>query len=159
MRGWFNQKKRHQLAAKGVSTKQQSLGQSNLTANKHRVSDSIQNDMHSLDRYLRYAAKSEHPESVRMHLQNARANYEKLAGKIQNYKQKYGELPWWTSQTWQGKEDFAGRGKGKIWRVMNQLNDAPPNQLRSKQKALFDAIKTPREQSMRLQPNGGRYPV
>jgi len=155
MRGWFKYKKQHALAAKGISTKKQSLGQSNRTANKHRVSDSIQNDMHSIDRMLRHATSAQHPETVRQNLLEARTYYEKLSEKIKNYKQKYGDLPWWVSQTWHGKEDFVGNHKGRVWKLMNQLSDAPPNQLRNRQKALFDAIKTPREQSIPLRPVGG----
>ena len=153
--GWFKYKKEHGLAAKGIPTKKQSLGQSNRTANKNRVSDSIQNDMHAIDYAIRRATNSQHPETVRKNLQDARNYYEKLSEKVKNYKQKYGELPWWVSQTWHGKEDFVGRNKGQVWKLMNQLNDASPNQLRTCQKALFDAIKTPREQPMSHMPAGG----
>jgi hypothetical protein len=146
-KGWWSESPRHAQARKGIKTakKDITLGTANQTAVKERVSDSIQNDMHSLDKHLRLAATSEHPETIRQHLIDAKAIYHRLSEKVMAHRQKYGELPWWVSQTWHGHEDFTSVGKGSVWKIMNTLESANEQNLRQRQKQLFSAIKLPTE--------------
>lgn len=144
--GWWNESGRHAQARRGIKTAKKDivLGTANQTAIKERVSDSIQNDMHSLDKLLRLAATSEHPETIRQHLIDAKVIYHRLSEKVKAHKQKYGELPWWVSQTWHGHEDFSATN-GTVWKLMNTLESANDSNLRQRQKQLFGAIKLPTE--------------
>ena len=141
-RGRYNEFNNHALAAKGVKVR---TGGGNQTAVKHKVSDSIQNDMHKLDKLLRQASDTEDFQKMQTLLQESEHLYEKLAEKIQNHKEKYGELPWWVSQTWQGKENFTGKN-GKVRKQISQLKNVAQCDMKKKQKALFDMIKLEKEQ-------------
>lgn len=146
-KGWWNESVPHGLASKGVSTKTNmkkiSTGMANNTAMKNRVGDAIQNDMHGLDKLLRKAVSSKHKDDVEKLLKQAEKTYDKLAEKIKAHKDKYGELDWWVSQTWHGHENF--NGNGKVSKLMKQLNEAPENDMKKRQQALWEAIRLPTE--------------
>ena len=155
-KGWWNERTNHALARRGIKTaktipKKQPMGNGNKEATKGKLSDSIQNDMHGLDKKLRLAATSQNPETVRQHLIDARSYYDRLTQKIVKYKQSHGELPWWVSQTWHGQETFSAQSKGKVWKIMESLTrSATEKEIRQNQKRLYEAIKTPNESGWAL---------
>lgn len=156
MKGWYEHSNEHALAAKGISTKH-NMGNANRTAVKHRVSDSIQNNMHALDKHIRQSTKTDDMSKIQQHLKEADKMYEHLEIRIRSFKQQYGELPWWVSQIWHGKEDFTNRKNGRVYKLMKQLENSTPNQVRSHQRTLFEAIKLPTEQSLPIHKQGGNY--
>ena len=145
--GWWNESVPHGLASKGVKTKTNmtkiSTGMANQTAMKNRVGDSIQNDMHGLDKLLRKAVSSRHHDDMVKLINQSEKIYEKLAEKIKLHKEKYGELDWWVSQTWHGHENF--NNSGKVKRLMAQLKGSDEKNLKKKQLMLWEAIRLPTE--------------
>jgi len=146
MKGWFRESDRHAMAAKGIPTKRVRTGMGNQTATKHRVSDAIQDRMHKLDKLLRKASQAKDPETVQTHLKEAEKQYDKLAEKVKDHKQKYGELPWWVSQIWHGRENF--QGNGKVYKQMQNLKNASPQKMHIQQRALFESIRLPTEKPL-----------
>jgi len=147
-KGWWNESEPHALASKGVSTKKPNMkkittGMANRTAMKNRVGDSIQNDMHSLDKMLRKAVSSKHHDEMVKVLGKAEKTYEKLGEKIKLHKEKYGELDWWVSQTWHGHENF--NNNGKVKKLINQLKNCEEKNMKKKQLMLWEAIRLPTE--------------
>ena len=145
--GWWNESKPHGLASKGVKTKTNMVkintGMANKTAMKNRVGDSIQNDMHGLDKHLRKAVSSRHHDDIVKLLKTSEKIYDKLSEKIKQHKEKYGELDWWVSQTWHGHENF--NNNGKVKKLMTQLKNSDEKNMKVKQQALWEVIRLPTE--------------
>ena len=146
-KGWWNESEPHALASKGVKTRTNmtkiTSGMANKTAMKNRVGDSIQNDMHGLDKLLRKAVSSRHHDDMIKLLKSSEKIYEKLAEKIKIHKEKYGELDWWVSQTWHGHENF--NNNGKVKKLISQLKSSEEKSMKKKQLMLWEAIRLPTE--------------
>lgn len=146
-KGWWKESEPHALASKGVKTRSDMTkirtGLANKTAMKNRVGDSIQNDMHSLDKHLRKAVSSRHHDDIVKLIGKSEKIYDNLAEKIRLHKEKYGELDWWVSQTWHGHENFSNNGK--VRKLMLQLKDSDEKNMKGKQQALWEAIRLPTE--------------
>ena len=146
-KGWWNESQPHAMASKGQKVRPNmtkiTTGLANKTAMKNRVSDSIQNDMHGLDKLLRKASSSRHHDDVVKLLTQAEKIYDKLAEKVRLHKEKYGELDWWVSQTWHGHENF--NNNGTVKRLMSNLKNAEEKDMKKKQMALWETIRLPSE--------------
>ena len=151
MKGWWNESQNHAKAAKGVKVRPPipdtiKSGTGNPTTDKHKLDDHIQNDMHNLDKLLRKASSTHKPEVAKQHIQEAETIYTRLATKIDNYKRKYGDLPYWVNYTWHGKENFHSRN-GRVRQAMNDLAKAKPENIKTSQSKLYSIIKLPRDKT------------
>lgn len=145
--GWYNEWERHGMAAKGIKTgKKTTSGLGNVTANKHKLADSIQNDMHKSDKLLRKACKVRTIEQAQSLIDEAEKYYNKMVDKIQAHKQKYGELPYWVAYTWHGNpENWTEHGTVK--KAMRNLKSSDESNFKKNQRTLFNAIKLGNEVS------------
>lgn len=139
---WWKQSERHSQARKGIKTAQGKPKITNGVANdnviKHKLSNNIHKNITALDRKLRKVANLDNPKQIQKHLEDAEKLYGQLGSKIDNHKQRYGNMPDWIQHDWVHNETF--NKNGKIQKQIHKMKDIDPKHLKKEQRNMWNLI-------------------
>lgn len=140
--GWWDESHRHSLARKGIKTAQRKPQTSRGVANEEVVKAKLSNNIHknitALDRKLRKVANLDSEKDIQRNLADAMKLYDSLGTKINNHKQRYGNMPDWIQYDWVHNETF--NDGGKIFKQMNKMKGLKGNELKKEQKNMWNLV-------------------
>ena len=142
MCGWWNESERHSLARKGVKTakpnRAKSKGLANEVVIQHKLSNNIHKNITALDRKLRKVANLDSEKHIMNNLEEAEKLYSQLGQKMQNHKERYGNMPDWIQHDWVNGETF--NNDGKVYKQIQKMKKLEGKELKAEQKKMWNLI-------------------